>query len=159
VKHAFIGEVAGDERGSATLEFIILAIPLFIPMALYLSSVNANTRELQQLHNAARQSARAFVTSPTEELASVRAEEVISVFRDQIGSGGQSSTSESKSSTSKNKSSTSGSTREASIEISIRCESTPCLTPNSKVTVIVKNQKSGLSARDTQIVDSWRDSA
>ena len=152
MKHTFIGEVARDERGSATLEFIILAIPLFIPMALYLSSVNANTRELQQLHNAARQSARAFVTSPTEELASVRAEEVISVFRDQIGSGGQSSTSESKNSTS-------GSTSEATIEISIRCESTPCLTPNSKVTVIVKNQKSGLSARDTQIVDSWRDSA
>jgi len=145
VKYSFIGDIAGDEKGSATLEFVILAIPLFIPLALYLTSVNSNTQELRKLHNAARQSARAFVTSPTEELAPVRAEEVISLFRGSSISGRTSSTS--------------GSTSGASIEISIRCESTPCLTPNSKVTVTVKNPHSGLSAQDTQIVDSWRDSA
>ena len=66
-----------NENGSASLEFIILAIPLFIPLALYLSSVNGNSQELQTLNNAARQSARAFVTSSTEELAPVRAEEVL----------------------------------------------------------------------------------
>jgi len=152
VKYSFVSDIAGDEKGSATLEFVILAIPLFFPLALYLSSVNSNTQELRKLHNAARQSARAFVTSPTEELAPVRAEEVISLFRG-------SSTSGSTSSTSGSTSSTSGSTSGASIEISIRCESTPCLTPNSKVTVTVKNPHSGLSAQDTQIVDSWRDSA
>jgi len=145
MKYSFIGDIAGDEKGSATLEFVILAIPLFIPLALYLTSVNSNTQELRKLHNAARQSARAFVTSPTEELAPVRAEEVISLFRGSSISGRTSSTS--------------GSTSGASIEISIRCESTPCLTPNSKVTVTVKNPHSGLSAQDTQIVDSWRDSA
>ena len=152
VTYAFFGNLTKDEKGSATLEFVILAIPLFIPLAIYLSTVNANTRELQSMHNAARQSARAFVTSPTEELASVRAEEVISVFREQRRASGKSADSGSRGSTL-------GSANEVWLEMSIRCESTPCLTPNSKVTVIVKNPQLGLTAQDTQIVDSWRDSA
>ena len=127
-----------NENGSASLEFIILAIPLFIPLALYLSSANGNSQELQTLNNAARQSARAFVTSSTEELAPVRAEEVLSVFQGQSPPGERGG---------------------AMMQISISCESTPCLTPNSKVTVKVTDPNSGRFAEATQIVDSWRSSA
>jgi len=45
------------------------------------------------------------------------------------------------------------------MQISISCESTPCLTPNSKVTVKVTDPNSGRVAEATQIVDSWRSSA
>lgn len=126
-----------DESGSAVLEFIMIALPLFIPLSLYLNSVNSAAQGSMDLQNIARQVARAYITSPSEGLAIVRANEVLAVYQNQILP--------------------SHGSREL-LTISIQCEAEPCLTPNGKVSVRVSATPSGRSGSATQVVDSWRSS-
>jgi hypothetical protein len=127
--------VLHNDEGSAVLEFIMIALPLFIPLSLYLNSVNASAQGAIELQNMARQVARAFVTSPTEELAATRANEVLSVYQNQILP-------------------THGSRELLSLAIS--CEAQPCLTPNAKVSISISESPSGRSGSATQVVDAWR---
>jgi len=124
-----------EEEGSAVLEFIMIAMPLFIPLSLYLNSVNNSAQGSMDLQNIARQVARAYVTSPSEGLAAVRANEVLAVYQNQILP-------------------THGS-RE-SLSITIQCQAVPCLTPDAKVVATVTSTPSGNSGSATQIVDAWR---
>jgi Flp pilus assembly protein TadG len=133
-----LGEEASalGEEGSATLEFIMLAIPLFIPLALFLASVSTSVEASQRLQTLARQAARAFVTSPSEDFAPIRAHQVLDAL---------------------------GAQKDyakliEAVEISIQCQSQPCLTPDSRVTIEVRDRATGRSAVATQIVDAWRDS-
>ncbi len=127
--------LAKDQQGSATLEFVMIAIPLFVPLALYLSSVNSSIQNSLTLKNVARQAARAFITSPSEALAPVRAQEVLNSYRT-VSSGSSA----------------------AQLSLSIQCESNPCLTPNSKVTLTVSDPATSRLASATQVVDAWRSS-
>ena len=126
-----------DECGSATLEFVMLALPLFIPLALYLNSVNQVMQNAQTLANLARQTARAFITSPSEDLAPVRAQQVLDAF------------------SARDLAPTKATQR---FSLSIACQSQPCITPNSKVTISVRDLISGREGSASQIVDSWRSS-
>jgi Flp pilus assembly protein TadG len=126
---------AGEE-GSASLEFIMFALPLFIPLTLFLASVSSGVEASQRLQNLARQSARAFVTSPSEDLAPIRAHQVLDAL------GAQRDFAKFK----------------EAVEMSIHCQSQPCLTPDSKVTIEVRDRVTGRFAAATQIVDAWRDS-
>jgi hypothetical protein len=127
--------LAADECGSAILEFIMIALPLFIPLALFLNTVNGSAQSSLELENIARQVARAFTTSPSEALTLQRANEVLGLYQNQIlpnyGSREQ-------------------------LSFSVRCESQPCLTPNAKVFITITSQPSGRIASATQIVDAWR---
>ena len=58
-----------DERGSASIEFVLLAIPLFIPLFLFMNSFSAVTDDQERLRTLARESARAFVTSANDQNA------------------------------------------------------------------------------------------
>jgi Flp pilus assembly protein TadG len=124
-----------EESGSAVLEFIMVALPLFLPLAIFLQSVEAKSQGLGDLNNAARQVARAFTTSPSEELAPVRANEVLMTYQNEfhLSRGGHST-----------------------LTLSINCQMQPCLTPNAKVTVTLTESDLGLSASASQIVDAWR---
>jgi Flp pilus assembly protein TadG len=124
-----------EESGSAILEFILVALPLFLPLTLFLQSIEAKSQNLGDLNNAARQVARAFTTSPSESLAPVRANEVLRTYQKEVlPSHGDKSI----------------------LNLSITCEGAPCLTPNAKVTVTLTDSSLGLSASATQIVDAWR---
>lgn len=126
-----------DESGSAILEFIMIALPLFVPLALYLNSIQSTAQGLADLQNIARQVARAYTTSPTEDLALVRANQVLSVYQNQIlPIHGDKSV----------------------LSLQIICEAQPCLTPNAKVIITVLEAPSGRNATATQVVDAWRSS-
>jgi len=130
-------KILSDESGSAVLEFVMIAVPLFIPLALYLNSVQSTAQGLSDLHNAARQVARAFITSPSETLAPVRANEVLALYQNQIlPTHGEKSI----------------------LSMSVQCETVPCLTPDAKVTIEITESPSGRTARATQVVDAWRSS-
>ena len=129
--------ILSDESGSAVLEFVMIVVPLFIPLALYLNSVQSSAQGLSDLHNAARQVARAFITSPSESLAPVRANEVLALYQNQIlPTHGEKSI----------------------LSMSVQCEAVPCLTPDAKVTIEITESPSGRTARATQVVDAWRSS-
>ena len=140
-----------SEDGSAVVEFVILALPLLIPITMYLSAVQSNSNINRDLHNLARQSARAFVTSPSESYEEARMQSVVNQFviRDFAPHG----------------------IHETPM-INVQCSTTPCLTPEARVKVTATiNHQGGtfsgalrfiatpemlFSASDTQIVDAWR---
>ena len=140
-----------DEVGSAIVEFVVLAIPLLIPIVFYLGSVRQNSSINSDLHNLARQSARAFITSSSENFESARLQSVLQIFETRVFQA------------------------DGIMEVptvSIECSATPCLTPDSRVKVTASlehyhNNLSGIfrfisvpdqqfSASDVQIVDAWR---
>jgi len=140
-----------DQEGSAVIEFVVLALPLLLPLTVYLNEVHQNSIINSDLHNLARQSARAFITSNDESLESPRMQTILNLFESKI-------------------------LAPAGISevptLNIECSTYPCLTPNTEVKVtasITHTHKnfSGIfrfisapsvqfSASDTQIVDAWR---
>ena len=140
-----------DESGSAIIEFVVLAIPLMIPIIIYLGIVHENSVIKNDLHNLARQSARAFITSSSESYESARVQSIADLFETRI-------------------------LRPDGISeiptVTVECSASPCLTPDSRVKVTaslthVRNRFSGIfrfitaprvqfSASDVQIVDAWR---
>ena len=130
-----------DENGSAIVEFVIFALPLFIPLALYLTSVNQLSTIQSDANNYARQLARVYVTSISTEDLPARIEEFNSAFenaillRDKI---------------------------QFPPQIAIECSMDPCLSPNSRVSVSIEmtslDGKVRARARASQSVDAWRSS-
>jgi Flp pilus assembly protein TadG len=130
-----------NQEGSAIIEFVIYALPLFIPLVIYLTSVNQSSEIQYEARNFARQIARAYVTSPSQELTEARVLAVTAVFA--------------KSSFVKNR-------INSLPKIEISCSLSPCLSPNGKVEVkvLLTSTLTGRSASATaiQTVDAWRNS-
>lgn len=136
-----VSKLIKDEEGSAIIEFIILALPLFIPLVIYLTSVNSSAQIQYEARNFARQIARVYVTSPSQESTSSRVAALVDAF-------------------SKNSFPENGIDLPPTVQIS--CSMNPCISPNSRVVVEVvltstKNRNSA-KAKAIQTVDSWRNS-
>lgn len=143
--------LASDQQGSAVIEFIVLALPLLLPLTVYLNEVHQNSIINSDLHNLARQSARAFITSSDDSFEESRMQTILNLFESKI-------------------------LVPAGISevptLDIQCSASPCLTPNAQVKVTASithlhKNFSGIfrfisaplvqfSASDTQIVDAWR---
>ena len=127
------------EEGSAIIEFVIYALPLFIPLIIYLTAVNQSAQIQYEARNFARQLARAYVTSPSAEFTEARIAAVKDVFVT---------------------SSFAANKIDPNPRIEISCSLNPCLSPNGKVsiTVYLKSifSNSKASATAVQTVDAWR---
>ena len=106
-----------DERGSASVEFAVLAIPLFIPLFIFINSF-ANLSDTQDsLRTLAREAARGFVSSANDEIAYGVAHQIVTRgaqilgYRDAIQKG--------------------------EIEMHIECSTRPCISPNASVRVVM----------------------
>ena len=144
-------EVMRDNTGSAVVEFVALALPLMLPIIIYLGIVHENSTINSDLHNLARQSARAFITSPSESYEDARLQSIVSLFERKVLQPDGIS--------------------EVPL-LSVECSASPCLTPDSRVRVTasltrMRDRFSGIfrfitapkvlfSASDVQIVDAWR---
>ena len=146
-----LGQELRSEEGSAVVEFVLLALPLLIPITMYLSAVQSNSNINRDLHNLARQSARAFITSPSESYEEARMQSVVNQFviRVFVPNG----------------------IHETPV-LNVQCSATPCLTPEGRVKVtasiihqsgtfagalrFIATPQMVFSASDTQIVDAWR---
>ena len=89
---------------------------------------------LLESNNLARQAVRAFVTSPTAELATVRAYQVIDLYKSNLAQDAQ---------------------QTRPINLSITCQEFPCFSPGNKVSATVSI---GLLSKSTasEYVDLWR---
>ena len=127
-----------SERGSATLEFVVLAIPLFLPIFIYLSAFADVSDKEHMARVLARESARAFVASRTDSGAWIVANEVAQLGADKLGL---------------NKS------ENNKIKVDINCSSSPCLSPNGRVAVTVEIGSSitgrKISATAQEYVSPW----
>jgi len=104
-----------DCKGSATVEFTMLAIPLFIPLIFFASQFSQVTNNQDALRTLARESARAFVSSSSDEIAFFVANEVVSQGATLLGIESGSSSPQ--------------------VLMDIHCSESPCISPNSRVLV------------------------
>ncbi|MSZ44308.1 MAG: hypothetical protein F2586_00525 [Actinobacteria bacterium] len=104
-----------------------------------MTSINQSAQIQYEARNFARQIARAYVTSSSQELTSARIQAVTEAFA-----------------------ATSFASNKIDLppKIEIHCSLNPCLSPNGKVEVIVSitsaNSGRSVSATAVQTVDSWR---
>jgi len=123
-----------SEKGSAIAEFVIFTLPFFTVFLILITAIQNRSMAISESKNLARQSVRAFVSSPNEELAMVRAFQVIEIYK-------------SKQSRSTKK--------EREIELNLSCAFYPCFTPGNLVTATIK-VGNDQTASASEYVDLWR---
>ena len=105
----FIGK---SETGSASVEFVVLAIPLFLPILLYLAQFSEVSRVEIESRNLIREVVRAYVSSANSKDAESNANFVLSVGSDRLKF---------------------TKAEVASMKLSFICSGSPCLSPGQKV--------------------------
>jgi len=128
-----------QERGSASLEFSALAVPLFIPIFIFLNQFSATSANEEMARSLAREAVRVFVLSSNESDANSASEQAIRVGASYMGF-------------------SSDEVQRISLEIS--CSANPCLTPNARVmaTVIIPSRDSSRVTRVSaqEYVSPWQ---
>jgi hypothetical protein len=120
--------------GSAIAEFLIFTLPFFTAFLILITAIQNRSMAISESKNLARQSVRAFVSSPNEELARVRAYQVVEIYRSK-------------------QSRTARSLRE--IELDLTCSSYPCFKPGNLVTATIKVGNDQVAVA-SEYVDLWR---
>ena len=106
-----------DERGSATSEFILIALPLFIPALLFFVSISQVSRAEMEAFMLAREALKAFVSSDNDAEAHLRTRLLLSQYSELTAS-------ERKTRSSQNS---------LSERYSISCSTYPCIQPGTQV--------------------------
>jgi len=136
-----IRNILTSEEGSAIVEFIALALPLFIPLAIFMSNAQSDASIQHQTRSLARQLSRIYVTSENEAEGINRVTTLREVFIREIFR---------------------NSKYIQNPEIKILCSSSPCLLPGStvQVSVVVRRNDGTELARVSakEIVDLWKNS-
>jgi hypothetical protein len=128
-------KLALDEEGSAVLEFVALALPLFIPLFIFLNQYSSSSDAQSSLRTLSREMARGFVTSENDEVAARVTFEIFTKgaqvlgFRDELNSG--------------------------SLTYTFQCSSEPCISPNNKVVITLKSLQSKTSISTVEYVSPW----
>lgn len=107
--------IVSCNRGSASVEFSLLAIPLFIPLFIFMAQFSHSSDAQDSLRSLARESARAFVTSKDDETAFYVAHQVVIQGARLLGYDPNSP--------------------ETAIELRILCDSRPCIAPDNRILV------------------------
>jgi len=124
-----------DQRGSAVLEFVALALPLFIPLFLFLNIYSTASDTEASMRTLGREMARAIVTSENDEIAFgvggevfMRGGEILG-FNDEIASG--------------------------EIQYSIECQHQPCISPNNEIEVRITSRELNRTISAVEYVSPW----
>lgn len=123
-----------SDPGSAIAEFLIFTLPFFTAFLILITAIQNRSMAISESKNLARQSVRAFVSSPNEELARVRAYQVVEIYKSK-------------------QSITARNLRE--IELDLTCSSYPCFTPGNLVTATIKVGNDQVAVA-SEYVDLWR---
>ena len=123
-----------SDPGSAIAEFLIFTLPFFTAFLILITAIQNRSMAISESKNLARQSVRAVVSSPNEELARVRAYQVVEIYKSK-------------------QSRTARSLRE--IELDLTCSSYPCFKPGNLVTATIKVGNDQVAVA-SEYVDLWR---
>lgn len=125
--------IVSCNRGSASVEFSLLAIPLFIPLFIFMAQFSHSSDAQDSLRSLARESARAFVTSKDDETAFYVANQVVIKGAQLLGYDPNSP--------------------ETAIELRILCASRPCIAPDNRVLVQLTMNTSGKSQAQVAAIE------
>ena len=123
-----------SDKGSAIAEFVIFTLPFFTAFLILITVIQNRSMAISESKNLARQSVRAFVSSPNEELAMVRAFQVIEIYKSKLSRNAE---------------------NEREIELNLSCAFYPCFMPGNLVTATIK-VGNAQSASASEYVDLWR---
>ena len=131
---SIINYLKHSSSGSAITEFLIFTLPFFTTFLLLITTMQSRSMAIAESKNLARQVIRAYVTSPNEDLANIRAYQVVNLYK-------------------ANLSPTPLANR--SIELRISCSNYPCFSRGNRVTATISvGLKDKASA--SEYVDLWR---
>jgi hypothetical protein len=131
--------VLGDERGSASLEFVAIAIPLFIPLIILVGQVTAiSTAKMEDLQ-IARTALRAFVDAPNSSIGEMRVREILSLSQSASQSSNKSASQSSNQSA--NPSANPSASQSTGLDFRIDCRYLPCIQPNNRVRLTLINSQ------------------
>ncbi|MEY4291509.1 MAG: hypothetical protein RL130_1451 [Actinomycetota bacterium] len=122
-----------DQRGSASIEFVLLAIPLFIPLFIYMNAFSAASDDQERLRTLARESVRAFVTSANDETAFEVARSVVVEAGILLGFEDP----------------------ENEIVSHISCSTRPCISPDSKIVLTLSIPQRQVRVSAIEYVTPW----
>jgi hypothetical protein len=107
-------------------------------------TINEKSMAISEAKNLARQSVRAFVSSPSDQLAQLRANQVITLYADRLSKSER---------------------RRRDFILKITCSRSPCLTAGGQVFVTIEVTLNGddknsinstVTAQASEFVDLWR---
>ena len=121
-------------NGSAITEFLIFTLPFFTVLLILVTQIHTKSMALLESKNLARQAVRAFVTSPSPELAMIRAYQVIDLYKSNLSQDALQS---------------------RPINLTINCQEFACFSPGNKVSATVSIGRLSTSTA-SEYVDLWR---
>lgn len=84
IRH-ILRRLVNDEKGSAIVEFVVLAIPLFIPIIIYLASFASLSGNEVIVRTLAREALRAYVASENDHAGREVSAQALAVIADKLG--------------------------------------------------------------------------
>jgi hypothetical protein len=123
------------ERGGAIVEFIALALPLFLPLFIYLNQYGVISNTETSLRILAREVARGVVSSENDEVAFRVANEIFLKggealgFRDEISRG--------------------------TLRLELNCKESPCISPENEIEVTIFSSEINRDISAVEYVSPW----
>lgn len=131
----WLSRFAHDEEGSAIVEFVVLALPLFLPLFIYLNQYATISDAQGALRTLGREMARGFVTSENDGVATRVTFEIFSKGAEVLG--------------------LSEEVASGSLTYTFDCKSSPCISPNNEIVITLKSEKSGALISTVEYVSPW----
>ena len=127
-----------DESGSAVLEFVALALPLFVPVIIFLSSFATASNDEFIVRTLARETVRAYILSNNDLTATLNARKTMQTGARELGLDPK---------------------RVGELDLAIDCAGIFCISPDNKVEVTItlksKDGKRVSSATARETVSPW----
>jgi Flp pilus assembly protein TadG len=105
-----------DESGSAIVEFVALAIPLFIPVLIYINSFASISANEVTVRTLAREGIRAYAASDSDFVGRATSKQAIQLIAQKLGLSSEEIN---------------------SLEAKYECSRTPCLSANSRIRLTI----------------------
>jgi Flp pilus assembly protein TadG len=122
-------EASQREDGSASIEFVLLALPLFIPIFIFLGQFSTLTSHEMVIQILARESLRSYIESSSDESGDALIRQVIEVGGRNLGLSQEEVT---------------------AIDIEMKCSKNPCHLPNGRVRITLTMDPSVNHGRTVQ---------
>ena len=132
---SWLRKFADDEEGSAIVEFVVLALPLFIPLFIYLNHYASSSDAQGSLRTLSREMARGFVTSENDAVASRATFEIFSKGAEALGFSQELAS--------------------GSLTYSYECKNSPCISPNNEIVITLRSSKSETYISAIEYVSPW----
>jgi len=138
IQSAHLLRKLSNESGSAVVEFVALALPLFVPVIIFLSQFAALSNDEFIVRTLARESARAYIFSANDLSATINARNTMKIGARELGLKEE---------------------RINDLSFTVDCAGILCITPDNKVEITIKlrsqdgKRVSTATARET--VSPW----